>query len=789
MSLNNLKIAWRNVSRSKLFTSLNILGLALGFAGFILAYLYINRETSYDRWNPNVENIYLVGLTYQGTNTDLTPPALAGAIKAKLPEVVEVGRVSYFPYELPFISDYGQIYVNDWKAADLTIARMFGIEPVGLSLNDTVGPELNLLSPEIFRGLFPEDEAESFEPQMVMMDPSGMFSYHIHGSTRKHRLSNLTYEALFLKPDLAGDNHGDPLPYRTYIQVKPGTDVTQLAEKIKHVYRQEISPQHHVVISAFAKGDAYLDPLKNLHLRPKHGSNTGYITVWALAVLSGIILMLAGINFANLMVVQANRRAKEIGLKKVFGVRRAQLTLQFMGEVLVQCLLAALLAWGLVVLCRNGLQKWFASDLASFATDGQIVWQLLLAAGFTTLVSGSYPAVILSGYHPVNILKGNFQTSHRTAWFRHGLLAFQFVIAMVFISGMFVLHKQLDYMRKGDKGFDAEQVVYIKNLMLLNNPADFRPFRDRMLAYPGIVSATVASSVPGGVPPAEREFAYIDEVRKVDHLAVDFDYVETMGMEVLHGRSLTERFAADSANGALVNESFANAFGVDSPIGKTIRGCDTDFRIVGVVKDSKIAGFQQVVRPTVYSMQNACGQHKIEILVKIKPGTAQQTLAALEKDWKSINRLDGEHFRYEFLDQKYAALHAQQEQLESAFSAFTMLSIAIAMMGLFSMSAYSISIRQKEMSIRKVLGASVGQLFMQLNRPFFRIFLVANLIALPMAYLLVDRWLATFAYRITVHWWMFALAGAAALLIALLTVAYQSVRAAYANPVDSLRDE
>jgi len=789
MNLNNLKIAWRNVWRSKVFTSLNILGLALGFAGFILAYLYINRETSYDRWNPNYENIYLVGLTYQGTNTDLTPPALANAIKAKLPEVVEVGRVSYFPYELPFISDYGQIYVNDWKAADLTIAQMFGIEPIGLSLNDSVTPEVNLLAPEIFRELFPEDEAESFEPQMIMMDPSGMLSYHIHGSTKKHGLSNLTYEALFLKPDLAGDNHGDPLPYRTYIQVKPGTDIAQLTEKIAQVYKQEISPQHHVATSAFAKGDTYLDPLKNLHLRPKHGSNTGYITVWALAILSGVILMLAGINFANLMIAQANRRAKEIGLKKVFGVGRTQLTLQFIGEVLVQCLLAALVAWGLVVLCRNGLQKWFAYDLASFATDGQIAWQLLLAAAVTALVSGSYPAIILSGYHPVSILKGNFQTSHRTAWFRHALLTFQFVIAMVFISGMFVLNQQLDYIREGDKGFDPEQVVYIKNLMLLNNPADFKPFRDRMQAYPGVVSATVASSVPGGVPPAEREFTYIDNIRKVDHLAVDFDYVETMGMDMLRGRSFTDTFAADSANGALVNESFASAFGIDDPVGKTIRGCEVDFQVVGVVKDSKIAGFQQSVRPTVYSIRNACGQHKTEILVKTKPGTTQQTLAALEKDWKSINRLDGEQFRYEFLDRKYAALHAQQEQLESAFSAFTVLSIAIAMMGLFSMSAYSISIRQKEMSIRKVLGASVGQLFMQLNRPFFRIFLLANLVALPVAYLLVNQWLATFAYRIKVHWWMFALAGTAALLIALLTVAYQSVRAARANPVDSLRDE
>ncbi|SEL45111.1 ABC transporter permease [Parapedobacter koreensis] len=790
MNLNNLKIAWRNVLRTKLFTAFNILGLALGFAGFILAYLYINRETSYDRWNPNYDNIYLVGLSYQGQYTDLTPPALATAIKAKLPEVVEVGRVSYFPYELPFISDDGETFVRDWKAADLSIAKMFGVEAYGISVTDTSLPELNLITPEIAKALFPNDAVQVFEPRLIALqnEQSGMY-YHIHGATRPRRLSNLTYDAIFFKPDLAGDKEGDPLPYQTYIQVKPGTDIALLDKKIKQVYKQEISQHHHVVTSAFAKGDTYLDPLKDLHLRPQHGSNTGYITVWALAILSGVILLLAGINFANLMIAQANKRAKEIGLKKVFGVSRVGLALQFMGEVVFQCVLAAGLSWLFVLLCGNALQKWLNYDLAFSALGGHIAWQLLLAAAVTALVSGIYPSVVLSGYHPVNILKGNFQTSHRTAWFRHTLLTFQFIIAMVFISGMLILNRQLNYIRDGDKGFDPAQVVYIKNAMLLNNPADFKPFRDRIQSYPGIEYVTAATSVPGGIGPAEKEFEYVNEARKADHIAVDFDYVQTMGMEVLQGRSFTETFAADSAKGAIINETFAKTFGMQNPIGQTIRGCETDFQIVGVVKDSKMEGFERLVRPTVYSINNACGQFKTEILVKIKPGTARQTLVALEKDWKSINRLDGEHFRYEFVDRKYAALHAQQEQLESAFSAFTILSISIAMMGLFSMSAYSVSIRQKEMSIRKVLGASVSQLFLQLNKPFLRIFLLANLIALPLAYLLIDRWLAIFAYRIAVQWWMFALAGCSALLIAFFTVAYQSVRAARANPVESLRDE
>ncbi|WP_257669469.1 ABC transporter permease [Parapedobacter tibetensis] len=790
MNLNNLKIAWRNVLRSKLFTALNILGLSLGFAGFVLAYLYINRETSYDKWNPNYENIYLVGLTYRGTNTDVTPSALADAIKTEFPEVEEVGRVSYFPWEIPFIHDNGEAMVKDWKAADISIAKMFGIEAYGNPVADQSQPQWNLITPEIAKALFPKAPEKVFEPRQIILhsEQFGRFPY-IHGISKERGLSNLTFEVVFFVPNLGDANVGHPRQVQTFIQVKPGTDIRRLSQKINEIYKQEVSQYYHNSTSAFAKGETYLDPLKNLHLRPKHGSNTGYITVWALGILSGIILLLASINFANLMIAQANKRAKEIGIKKMFGVSRSRLAMQFLGEVLLQCLLASVLAWGLVVLCQNGLQKWLAYDLATFTLTGQIGWQLLVAALLTAMVSGIYPSIILSGYHPVSILKGNFQTSHRTAWFRHSLLTFQFVIAIVFITGMLILNRQLDYMRQGDKGFDPEQVVYIKNSAILNNPSDFKPFRDRMQSYPGIEYVTAATSVPGGIGPAKKEFEYVNGVHKADHVAVDFDYVETMGMEVLQGHSFTEAFAADSVSGALVNETLAKAFDIENPVGKTIRGCDTDFQIIGVVKDSKMAGFERLVQPTVYSINNACGQHKTEILAKIKPGTARQTLIALEKDWKSINRLDGEHFRYEFVDQKYAALHAQQEQLESAFSAFTFLSIAIAVMGLFSMSAYSISIRQKEMSIRKVLGASVNQLFMQLNKPFFRIFLLANLIALPLAYLLVDRWLATFAYRITVQWWMFAVAGMAALLISLLTVAFQSIRAARANPIDSLRDE
>ena len=555
MIRNYFKTAWRNAFRSKLFTTFNILGLSLGFAGFILAYLYINRETSYDRWNPHYNEIYLIGLSYQGNNTDLTPPALAVAIREKLPEVETVGSIVYFPWEVPFISDDGQTYVKDWKIADPAIAHMFGIETYSIPIDET-HPEINLLAPTIFQQVFPKTDKQNFETQTVALDPWGMTAYDIHGATKPRKLSNLTYEAIFITPqrnDAIGQENKSLS--QTYIQVTPGTDIVKLNQKINKIFQHDITNLHDNATMAFANGETYLDPLKNLHLKPRHGSNTGYLTVWALGILSGVILLLAGINFANLMIAQANRRAKEIGLKKVFGVSRVQLALQFLGEVLLQCLLASAIAWGLVLVGQHMLQRWLSYDLTTFSLSGQVAWQLVLAAFITALVSGTYPAVILSGYRPIYILKGNFQTSYRTAWFRHALLTFQFIIAIVFITGMLILHRQLDFMRQGDKGFEPAQVVYIKNLALLNNPSDFKRYRDRMSTYPGIESMTVASHVPGGTLPAAHTFQFGDIIRENDHIGVDFNYFETMGMGVVEGRSFTEAFASDSIKGAVINVS------------------------------------------------------------------------------------------------------------------------------------------------------------------------------------------------------------------------------------------
>lgn len=796
MNTNNLKIAWRAAWKSKLFTALNILGLAVGFAGFILAYAYINRENSYDAWNPNYDNIYLVGLEESGKASDLTPAALAPAIQANLPEVAKVGRIASAPFEVPFISDDDMFYVKRWFGADKTIADIFGVQVDGLAINQSKEPKLGVLSPAVGKKLFPQEQQRAFsepKPLALVNEESGVFE-NINGIGKERSLSNFDYDYLALTDDIAaGRGDGDAPVYQTYLQIKPGTDTKLLETKINSLYKNEIAKTKETINTSRANSHIYLDPLKNLHLRPKHGSDTGYKITVALGVLSAIILLLACINFANLMLVQAQKRSKEIGMKKVFGVSRRQLAGQFLIEVFIQCLTAAAIASFLIILGWNLLTKYFGYNLASFDFNPTVLIQLASAVLMSTLISGVYPAFILSGYNTVATIKGSLQRSYQSQTFRNVLLTFQFVIAFGFISAMLIINQQIAFIKKGDRGFNADQVVHIKSLTVFNKPAEFSTIRNQMKAIPGIAEVTVATNTPGGLAPRDEEFNYIDKNYALNHIGVDYGYFETLGMQVKDGRAFAEQFPADTTSSIVLNEAAATRLGIKQALGQMISICDASYQVIGIVKDSKMQGFEQLVKPTAYTLQSKCGMPdhppKYEILMKLEAGKVRSALSGLEKLWPTINKKDGKYFLYDFIDQKYAALYAKQVQLQQAFTAFTLLIILVALIGLFSMSAYVIGLREKEVGIRKVLGANARQILLLLNKPFIKLVAIAIIIATPVAWWGTEQWLNTFAYRIELSWWIFVLAAIFALALAFLTVSYQAIKAAIVNPINSLRDE
>ena len=787
----NLKIALRNLRRDFSISLINIGGLAVALTAFILILLYVRYETSYDQSNSNYKNIYLVGRDLKDFKTNYTPPGLTSLIKLYCPEVLAVGKMQPSSLDLALINKGARAYVKNSLAVDYTAARMFNLIPEhGLKRPSGKEERLFYLNPESMGVLFPDKRDAA--PELVAMGSLSLgITATVSGRIVPDPHSNIRFDALAVANEL-GENEGFSTPnYYTYIQVKPGTDIKALQVKIDRLLKQGMEMNKDLSPEDRAHSIIFLDPLANLHLRPQAGNDTGYKVVIALFVLGLLVVVIACINFTNLSIAQANRRAKEVGVKKVLGAYRKTLSLQFLLEILIQCLLAMVFALVLAELCLPLFNRLFEVPLPLWAGAADLCWMLPVLLLLVTLISGVYPAAVLSAYKPAQVLKGNFQTSIAGAWLRKSLLVVQFTIAVIFISGILIVSGQVQYMQTEDTGFNPNQVVFIKNLTMFGKPEVFEPVREKMLKIEGIQSATVTSNLPDGSKPGSNSYTAQGREALLNFVDVDFHYFETLGIKVKGGRSFSKDFKTDTASSAIINETAVAKFGLTDPIGKIIRGCQIDYKIVGVVKDFKAEGFEHAVEPTIYAIKNPCGNAyaRTNIMVKIDAGRMGEVLAKLKAEWPQINKLDGEDFRYQFLDELYGRLFKKQEQLRSVFFAASMLTIIIALMGLFAFSRFMTNNRGKELAIRKILGATNLQLYNLLNGSFLWLLLIANLFAWPLAYVLAGKWLETFAYRIQISMFPFATAGLITVFLTLLTVTVQAFKAVHATPADMLKHD
>ncbi|RNL55707.1 ABC transporter permease [Pedobacter jejuensis] len=787
----NLKIALRNLWKNRGITAINVGGLAIALAAFILIAMYFSYETSFDKQNPNYNNIYVVGRIYPEFKTNYTSPPFAKAIKQNFPEVENAGITKKGFFELTIKNGKQTLFAKNFMQADYNAAKILDLKPTG-GLEKPAGEadRLSYLSKESMQVLFP-DKIDN-KPEMVGMGASSLgINSKINGTIINNPHSNVTFDGISIGNEIGqGEDYGMN-NYTTYIQVKPGTDVENLEQKITNLYRSELlkGETDQESIDEIKKISTFLDPLSNLHLKPKAGNDTPYKILIALSILGILILIIACINFTNLSIAQATKRAKEVGVKKVMGAFRFQLTTQFLVEILVQCFTATILALILAELILPKFNNLFQVNLSIWQIDNDLLWQLPLILLSITLIAGLYPALVLSGFKPALVLKGNFSTSKQSTWLRNGLLVFQFSIAVIFIIGLFIINSQLKYMRSQDLGFTANQVVYIKNLTLFNKPAKFEPVRDKILKIPGVRLATVATDVPNGAENGSNGYTVNGLQANIDFVDVDFDYFETLHIKLKDGRFFSPSFKTDTANAAVINESAVAKFGLKNPVGQTIRGCNMDYKIVGVAKDFKAQGFESAIQPTIYAIKNPCGNYKTQIMLKIEGNKMADALIALRAKWPEINPKDGEDFRYEFLDELYGKLFKKQEQLQSVFFAAALLTIFIAILGLFAFAKYITNGRIKEIAVRKILGASDIQIFKLINSSFFRMVLLANVISWPVAYILTKMWLETFAYRIDLSVLPFIASAAITILLTLFTVSIQAKKAVKANPVDALKYE
>ncbi|WP_316738993.1 ABC transporter permease [Pedobacter aquatilis] len=792
----NLKIALRNLWKNRGITAINVGGLAIALAAFILVMLYFTYETSFDKSNPNYKNIYVVGRIYPEFKTNYTAPPLVKAIKQNFPEVENAGITKGGFFELTLKNGKNTVFAKNFIQADYNAAKILDLKPVGgLQKPSGEAERLSYLSVESMKTLFPDKKDN--KPEMVGMGASNSgITSRFDGSIVSDPHSNTTFDGISIGNEIGqGEDYGMN-NYRTYIQVKQGTDVKNLEEKITNLYRAELlkGETDSKSIEEIKSVYTFLDPLSNLHLKPKAGNDAPYKILVALSILGVLILVIACINFTNLSIAQASKRAKEVGVKKVMGAFRVQLITQFLTEIFIQCLVATVLALVFAELLLPAFNNLFQIPLSIWYIGNDLFWQLPLILLLITIIAGIYPAMVLSGFKSALVLKGNFSTSKQSSWLRNGLLVFQFSIAVVFIIGLLIINSQLKYMRTQDLGFTANQVVTIKNATLFNNPSkfgslNFESLRERMLKIPGIKSATVATNVPNGSRGGINGYVANGVQASIDFVDVEFDYFETLNIKLKEGRFFSNVFKTDTANSVVINESAVAKYGLKNPIGQTIRGCNIDYKIVGVAKDFKAQGFENAVQPTIYAIKNPCGNYKTEIMLKIEENKMADALAALKAQWPQINPKDGEDFRYDFLDELYSRLFKKQEQLQSVFFAAALLTIFIAVLGLFAFAKYITNGRIKEIAVRKILGASDIQIFKLINSSFFVMVLIANIISWPIAYILTKKWLETFAYRIDLPMLPFLLSGMATILLTVVTVSLQARKAVKANPVDALKYE
>ncbi len=792
MNVLDLKIAIRTFSKGKWYSLLNIAGLALGLAAFILVTLYIDNETSYERWNKNADRIYMVGREMPNGPSPYTPGKLAEAIKRECPEIEEAGRTNTALFQLPFFTPSGKFLIKNWVGADYSIARILGIKPKGFNLNpESIQPTV-LLSSNTAKVLFPNDT--SAQNKTVNMGSKSGMPVTIAGVAQDPPgNTNFTFDCIGFSNDITQgkDQSYATQIYQTYILVRPDADISLLAQKIDRIYKKEaLADTSQVAKDALAHSDKpaiYLDALSNLHLKPHYGSHVNNQIVKGLSALAIIILFVTAINFTNLYLSQANRRAKEVGVKKVNGILKRQIAFQFLFEIFLQCLAALAISFVAVTVALPYFNNLLQVHLSISGIDSRIVAQLLATLIILTLLAGTYPSLIMAGFKPANVLRGDpLGNGRKFAWLRNGITVVQFAFAIGFIVLLMVINQQVEFMKNESPGFTAKQVLYIDNLSLFNTPDKFEPVRNRIEAIPGVKKVTVASNIPGGIVPATHEYFALNRPYAMNTIGVDYGYFETLNIQLREGRVFTPAFRGDSA-GAIINETAAKLMNLKAPIGTTINGCGGSYTVIGVVKDVKAYGFEENTQPSIYLMNAGCGISKTQIMIQMDNKAIASIVHTLNSEWSNINRLDGDNFNYHFLDKLYGQLFIKQEQLRMVLLCFTVLAIVIAALGLFSQAAHSIRLRIKEVAIRKTFGARAEQLMLTLSKPFFYNALLANLIAWPVALLLSNKWLETFAYRVDVSALPFTIAIVISIVVVLLAVCLQTVRAVRVNPAAKLK--
>jgi len=577
--------------------------------------------------------------------------------------------------------------------------------------------------------------------------------------------------------------------FYTYLLLREGYSGEELEAQLPGFIEKYAAQQIQTILGGTLS--SRLQPLRSIHLHSnlQHeispNSDIKYVAIFS--VIAVFILLIACVNFMNLATARAAGRAKEVGLRKVVGANRHQIIKQFLGEALLFTFIAVLISFILLVLALPSFNTLTGKSLGlenlrSLALLGVVIFILF----FVGISSGSYPAFIISRYQPAAVLRRTERTVSGRSLLRKGLVVFQFGISITLIVSTAVVLNQLDFLRNRKLGFVKEHVVVvpIQDNSLRKN---YEAVKADLMQNPDIVSATITIGVPGGVVASDAIQLVTDSGRKtltVRMIYTDHDYIKTMGMEIVQGRDFSREMSTDINQAFIINEAAVRTLQLEEPLNTRFEWDKKQGRVIGVVKDFQFQSLKEEINPLVIHIWTS---NTYVFALRIRSDDIPSSLAYIENKWKELD--PGHPFEYSFLDETFDQLYQGEEKLGQIFTVFSVLAICIASLGLFGLALFMAQQRTKEIGIRKVLGASIGKIFLLLSREFALLVLIANLLAWPLAYILMRQWLQNFAYRVSIQPWIFLLSAAAALVIALLTISFQTLKAALADPVDSLRYE
>ncbi len=804
MLQNYLKTAWRNVRKNKLFSLINILGLSIGIALCFVIMLYVQDELSYDRFHANADNIarviFQASINGGKINESVIMPPVAEAMKKDFPEVQDATRLMGFGR--PKVT-YGDKTFKDDEFAFVD-PNFFTVFSLPLIAGDS---KTALSQPNAV--IITQATAEKYFGQQ---DPLGKM-LHLDATNQAYKVTgvmeNIPTNSHFHFDIFGSMASWEPAKstswmessYHTYLLLKPGADYQKLQAKFPDMVAKYMGPEIQqkmgLSLEQFrSKGNQLgfaLQPLTAIHLHPETtneleaGGNASYVYIFAGIAL--FMLLVACINFVNLSTAIASKRAKEVGIRKVSGSDRFQLIRQFLSESLLLTFFSLIIALAIIQLALPAFNALSGKDL-HFASKPILAFVLLgLSVG---VLAGLYPAFYLSSFEPIKVLKGRFTgSSPKDFGLRSGLVVFQFFISTGLIISTIVVYQQMRFIQNKNLGYSREQLLTLPNSYALGK--NEQVYKQQLLQDSRVVNATVSWYKPAGPTSYNNALAYPkghdDQLVSAVEYHVDDQYIPTMGMQLATGRNFSEEFATDSL-GIILNESALKAFGwnLSSAVGKTIirqnssRGNNIPFHVIGVVKNFHFKSLHESITPLFITLHPEGG-----LIFKIKTTDVNGLLADMKQKWDAY--ATEEPFNYTFMDDLYDKTYAAEQKTSTVLTIFSVLTILVACLGLFGLATYTAEQRTKEIGIRKVLGASVGQLVGLLSKEFLRLVLIASLIAFPIAGWAMNAWLQDFAYRIDIQWWVFGLASGSALVIALLTVSYQAIKAALANPVKSLRSE